>query len=674
MLPISNSSRPLIASILATGMVVQMAAFVPRVYAAERKVPPAGITIEEPVRAELTEGAAALRREINALSVELTARPELRALLPDVEIFHKAVDWALRYDEIFDPKEIEAAREQLATGRTRLGELREGRASWTAADGLVVRAYQSRVDDSIQPYGLVIPKDWMKSPSTPRPLWLWFHGRAEKLSELAFLRDRMRNPGDLVPENAIVLHLYGRFCNANKFAGETDLFEALADVQRRYAIDPERIAVTGFSMGGAAAWHVAAHHAGRWAAAGPGAGFAETAEFAKIFAEGKEPPPWWEQMLWRWYDATAYAANLSNLPVIAYSGELDKQRQAAEIMSKAMAAEGLPLEHLIGPQTEHKYHPETKAELIRKLSAHTAEGRAPMPPRVRFTTWTLRYGSMEWLKIDGLERHWTRADIDAQLVDEGTFRIQTKNVSAFTIALPTAPAPLDKTHPPRVVIDEEELVGPPVTDYWTAHFQKVGGKWSVVRTAQEVGLRKRLGMTGPIDDAFLDRFVFVRPTGTPGNAQVGAWAAAEMQRAIAQWRTVFRGDVRVIDDRALTKEVIADSHLVLWGDTASNSVLSRVAADLPIRWDSEEVRVGGKSYPATHHAPVFIHPNPLNPARYVVVNSSFTFRAGSAQSNAVQTPKLPDWAVIDLRTPPDLAAPGAVVDAGFFDEQWQAAK
>jgi predicted peptidase len=223
---------------------------------------------------------------------------------------------------------------------------------WVIADGLVVRGYRSRIDDSIQPYGLVIPKGWMATPTTPRPLWLWFHGRNEKLTELAFLRERMKSAGDLVPENALVLHVYGRFCNANKFAGETDLFEALADVQKRYAIDPERIAVTGFSMGGAAAWHVAAHHAGRWAAAAPGAGFAETAEFAKVFAAGKAPPPWWEQMLWRWYDATAYAANLANVPVIAYSGELDKQRQAAEIMEQAMAAEGVKLEHLIGPGTE----------------------------------------------------------------------------------------------------------------------------------------------------------------------------------------------------------------------------------------------------------------------------------------------------------------------------------
>ena len=36
-------------------------------------------------------------------------------------------------------------------------------------------------------------------------------------------------------------------------------------------------------MGGAACWQFAVHHAGLWAAAAPGAGFAETREFLGVF-------------------------------------------------------------------------------------------------------------------------------------------------------------------------------------------------------------------------------------------------------------------------------------------------------------------------------------------------------------------------------------------------------
>ena len=75
----------------------------------------------------------------------------------------------------------------------------------------------------------------------------WFHGRTETLSEVNFLWDRIFYPGQFQPRDTIVLHLYGRFCNASTFAGEADMFEALADVKKNYSVDDNRILVRGFS-------------------------------------------------------------------------------------------------------------------------------------------------------------------------------------------------------------------------------------------------------------------------------------------------------------------------------------------------------------------------------------------------------------------------------------------
>ena len=110
-------------------------------------------------------------------------------------------------------------------------------------------------------------------------------------------------------------------------------------------------------MGGAATWHIAAHYPGKWVVAAPGAGFAETREY--IGQGTKEPlPPVWERILWHLYDATDYALNFYGLPVVAYSGEIDPQKQAATVMSREMEKDGLRLTHIIGPQTAHKYHPD----------------------------------------------------------------------------------------------------------------------------------------------------------------------------------------------------------------------------------------------------------------------------------------------------------------------------
>ena len=196
----------------------------------------------------------------------------------------------------------------------------------------------------MQPYGLVVPPSF--SPTAPHRWRLdaWFHGRGETLSEVNFLTDRQRTPGEFTPPDTIVLHLYGRYCNANRFAGEVDLFEALDAVKRHYPIDENRILVRGFSMGGASAWHFGTHYAGLWAAVAPGAGFSETAEFLKL----KEMPPEWEEKLWHLYDATDYAVNLYNVPTVAYNGEIDPQKQAADVMERAMADEGMRLTRVIG--------------------------------------------------------------------------------------------------------------------------------------------------------------------------------------------------------------------------------------------------------------------------------------------------------------------------------------
>ena len=144
-----------------------------------------------------------------------------------------------------------------------------------------------------------------------------------------------------------------------------------------------------------------------------------------------------------------------------------------------------------------------------------------------------------------------------------------------------------------------------------------------------------------------------------------------MQHAVVHWRQQFRGDARVMKDVEITDKEIASSNLVLWGDPQSNQLIKKIADQLPIQWTADTISVGDKQYPADHHAPILIFPNPLNPEKYVVLNSGFTYREYAYLNNARQVPMLPDWAVIDLRTPAGSQYPGKVVDANFFDEFWR---
>jgi len=611
-----------------------------------KTVPPAGIAVPPVDRIELEVGLARLRASID----KVRSNP----LLPDVLIYQEAVRFALQYGEFFKTDEIAKAKTLLAQGEERAAQLAQGQAPWATAAGLVVRGYISKIDKSVQPYGLVVPQSY--SPNAPHRwrLDLWFHGRSETLSEVNFLSDRSRNPGEFTPRDTIVLHLYGRFCNASKFAGEVDLFEALDAVKRQYGIDENRILVRGFSMGGASAWHIGAHYAGLWAAVAPGAGFSETAQYQKLRLSGDAAPPWWEQKLWHLYDATDYAGNLFNTSTVAYNGEIDPQKQAADMMERGMAEVGLRLIRVVGPQTAHRYHPDSKIEIERMLDAIAERCSERYPRKVKFTTWTLAYNRMKWVTIDALGRHWERARLDAEIAGDSAVNVETGNVTAFTLEMGSGGCPLDLTRKPVVTIDGQKVTAPgPMSDRsWTAHFSKSGSQWTAGDTSLDAGLHKRHGLQGPIDDAFLDSFVFVSPTGRPQAPGVAQWVANEEKRAIDEWRRQFRGDAQVRNDTDVTDADIASSNLILWGDPGSNRVLARIADRLPVKWPS-----------AATHVPILIYPNPLNPKKYVVLNSGFTFAAFAAASNSQQTPKLPDYAVWDT-------ANSKVVLAGFFNEDW----
>ncbi|MCA9101945.1 MAG: hypothetical protein KDA63_12370, partial [Planctomycetales bacterium] len=339
--------------------------------------------------------------------------------------------------------------------------------------------------------------------------------------------------------------------------------------------------------------------------------------------------------------------------------------------------EDITLLHLIGPQTKHAIHPYSGKEIERRLASLARRGRDPLPRSVKFATNTLRYPDSHWVRVDGLAQHWEPSRIEATLRNWATLKgpstvtVQTQNVTGFTLTIPPGMCPFPVTQPVAVEVDGQTFTGPrPLSDRsWTFHFWQ--GETRDTAGPPDDGLHKRIGLTGPIDDAFLDRFIVVRPTGTAAHDSVGNWAAAELDHFLTEWRRQFRGDAVVKNDTDLTDDDIASANLILFGDTASNSVLAQVAPSLPIQWTDETLRVGDKQFDAAHCAPVLIYPNPLNPRRYVVVNSGFTFREYAYLNNARQVPKLPDWAVIDVTTPPDALWPGKVVDANFFDEQWQ---
>ncbi|MEP3481076.1 MAG: hypothetical protein ABJZ55_17645 [Fuerstiella sp.] len=654
-----------------------------------RRVPRLGIEVRPDIEIALRTKLKTLQEQMKFLT-KAKSGSLADQMAPDVMIFERAVRVALDHQAFFHERDLKKADALLDEGLQRVAQLKNGRANWASQTGLVVRGFISRIDHTVQPYGVVVPSTYSVDHSQPTRCDIWFHGRGESVNEVNFLYERMTKVGRYSPSDTIMLHPYGRYSNAFKFAGETDVQEALADVQKRYSIDEDRTSVRGFSMGGAACWQFAVHEPGRWFAANPGAGFAETPQFLKSFQNETLHPKPWERSLWNLYDCDKYALNLSQLATIAYSGEIDQQKQAADVMEAALAEHGISLRHVIGKGMAHNIDERSKVVIDESLKRLAVGGRDRVPEELNFETYTLKYNKVAWLTIDAIDEHWKRASIRASIIrdEKGLhqYLLQPNQIKSISLNFPAAtfaPPFLNRPNESKgfrvILLDDktgqQEYMGTVFSDGsggLQLHRQADGG-WTTGPLALESGsLVKKHNLQGPIDDAFMEHFVFVRPTGQAFHPMVQKWTESEMERAIEHWRRHFRGDAIVIDDVDVTDKMIqSDTNLVLWGDRSSNKVLAKIADQLPIQWTSETVTAGDRTWSATDHAPILIYPNPLNPERYVVLNSSFTYRDYAYLNNARQVPMLPDWAVIDLKTPAGNVWPGKVVAADFFDESWQ---
>src|SRR6188472_1284035 len=145
---------------------------------AQAPAPVAAVKVAPEELDKLREGVKPLTAKVSALSKN--------PLIADVAVYEKAVQNLLRYnDEFYAANYVKFAQDALATGLARAEALAKGAAGWTKETGRVMRAYKSKVDDSVQPYKLSIPAGY--DPAKPIRLDVILHGRNARLTEASFL-------------------------------------------------------------------------------------------------------------------------------------------------------------------------------------------------------------------------------------------------------------------------------------------------------------------------------------------------------------------------------------------------------------------------------------------------------------------------------------------------------
>jgi hypothetical protein len=470
-------------------------------------------------------------------------------------------------------------------------------------------------------------------------------------------------------QGQIQLDCFGRINGAGwHWAGEMDVFESIAAVKKRFNIDDKRIILRGFSQGGEGAWHISLHYPDRFAAAEIGAG--------TVSRRAQQPGmlPFQLSTLRIWENISEWALNIYNLPLAGHDGEndpgqlesslraraqLEKEGFASEGDPDCLRSKGAPGLWMVSKDTGHGTSPLVRQRLDLFLKEWGDQGQTS-PDHIRFVTYTTRYNRDYWLSVDGLDKHYERADVDAQRTSGGaSYEIKTTNLTRLVLR--------ETGHAREIKIDGQSLKVKSAPEITLARH---ASSWKVDKNGREPGLHKTHAQQGPIDDAFLDPFLLVRPTGTPWNDEVNQQALRTLARFDRMWARFFRGHPYIKDDKDVTDADLAKYHIVLFGDPGSNKWIAKLNGKLPVKWTRDTVAIGSQTYPARESFPALVYPNPLSPAKYVVLNTGLTIE-DRGYNGDYGTPLWGDYAIVKVK-------PGAEVPemlmAGLFDENWNLPK
>lgn len=117
-------------------------------------------------------------------------------------------------------------------------------------------------------YLLYLPPDYSKSSDKKWPLMMFLHGAGERGNDVQ--RVTVHGPMSLVKQGTnFPFIIVAPLCPAGEIWQNEPLLKLLDRVTESYAVDTNRVYLTGISMGGYGTWKLGLENAGRFAAIAP---------------------------------------------------------------------------------------------------------------------------------------------------------------------------------------------------------------------------------------------------------------------------------------------------------------------------------------------------------------------------------------------------------------------
>jgi hypothetical protein len=590
--------------------------------------------------------------------------------LPSVEMMLE--DALMRWDDFGDAQRDWAfVKKNLSQVKEYAKLLAAGRDPFAGRTGVFVKAYRSEIDDTLQPYSVYLPRGY--NPKRAYPLLVSLHGATSShrlnIRRVFGLGNRpgesdyeaVRNEVEFPEVDFIVMSPYGRGEIAGyNGIGEQDVLQAMNDVEKTYHIDPDRVFLTGLSMGGGGTWHLGLRYPDRWAAIVPVCAVADMSFFPRRGSQEET-----DRKLSELTSLVSIAENAGNMSIIMYHGDMDSavpvenSRKMTEAFDKLGWVGKTVQFHELPGVTHFAWDFSYRHGNIFKLLAPIR--RNPNPHHVVFSTFSARFNKSYWLQIDRIEKGLELARIEGDL-NGSAFDLKMSNISAFSLLL--SPGLIPPGRPVEIRLDGKSIYQGIPTEKSLSFSKGPDGEISLGNTSNPPSPDHMETSFHGRALAQNSRHIYVYGTG--GDVATTA-ANRELAEKLADWGPGVKARWRVLADREVTEPDLKVCSLVLIGSSSNHRFIGELQNRLPVRQSAEGLTINQQHFEGKDAAYRLSYPSPYAGGKYLLIYGAFTIKGIKRLRQFIDVPWGPnqaaDYLVFDDS--------GAIKKAGLFKDNWQ---
>ena len=478
--------------------------------------------------------------------------------------------------------------------------LKKGKQPDAGATGGILKSYRSKIDDGIQYYQLFIPKSY--SPGKPMalviempkfikrfdsPLESFRFANIRGFEQFEHLADKY-NMFVLDPGCRTIDHV-----NRNAL-DEADLWEALEDVKKTYAIDTSRIYLRGACLSAYSAMKLATKYPDKFAALSLTAPETTVSDNNNIWVQQNEP--------------LKYLKNIRNTPVLNIHSAVDPHSpvEASDHLMKEAQHAGLQnfTYHRLPIELQTFYSSEYLDEVFSFYSNYTLNFK---PKEISFTTSQLKYNKSFWVTLNHIQPG-QNASLNATIANN-QLTIQSTNVLSYTIDLSSLPFEAKK---PLLITENGKEVynSMPNTSSITINPpSKPAGVFI-----------KNHDVEGPLVHLFSKPFIVV--AGTAGTDEENTRIQTIIDTLNNHWKFRYYTPFRTKPDKNITQADMRNYSLLLIGSPKTNLVFRKLARHLPVQVTDSTVTISNHAINGTALSFYVIAPNPYSSTNYIGIIGS----------------------------------------------------